>query len=136
MGTRGRQSGASLAIAAIDVTSVARPDAPYDLDDERAVEEWHAVVARMPADWFQRETHGNLTNYCKHIAANWYIGKLIQECINTNPFDFARYNEFLKAQERESRAASSLATRLRITPQSMYDEKKKRPIESGKTPWD
>jgi len=35
------------------------------LTDEQA-EEWRAVVSRMAADWFPRETHGMLLAYCRH----------------------------------------------------------------------
>jgi hypothetical protein len=41
------------------IETIARPDAPYDLTDEQS-DEWWAVVNRMPADWFPRETHGNI----------------------------------------------------------------------------
>jgi hypothetical protein len=135
MGTRGRQSGASMAVAALSVITVARPDAPYDLDDPRAVEEWQAVVNRMPADWFPRETHGNLANYCTHIADGWYIRKLIQDALKADPVDLEKLDKLLKMQERESRAAASLATRLRITQQSLFDKEKKRPVQVPK-PWE
>jgi hypothetical protein len=37
------------------VTSVQRPDAPYDLTDEQA-DVWRQVVVALPADWFGPET--------------------------------------------------------------------------------
>jgi hypothetical protein len=45
--------------------SNARPEPPEDLTEEQAAE-WSAVVDRLPADWFPRETHGLLARYCRH----------------------------------------------------------------------
>jgi hypothetical protein len=38
--------------------------------------------------------------------------------------------------EREGRALSSLATRMRLTQQATIDEKKRKPQSSGKKPWE
>ena len=40
-----------------------------------------------------------------------------------------------RMQEREGRAMSSLATRMRITQQTTYDKSKKKPLQGAK-PWD
>jgi hypothetical protein len=37
-----------------------------DLTDEQAAE-WGAVVDRLPVDWFLRETHGLVAQYCGHV---------------------------------------------------------------------
>lgn len=133
MGTRGRASAASLEVAKTSTERVARPDAPYDLTDEQA-EEWWAVVNRLPADWFPRETHGVLSQYCRHVVAARRVAQLVA-AEEAGEFDLARYDQLLKMQEREGRALSSLATRLRITQQATLSEKARKPTQ-GKKPWE
>ena len=117
------------------VETIQRPDAPYDLTDEQS-EEWWAIVNRLPADWFQRETHGILAQYCRHVVAARRVAQLVRDAENDGAgLDLARYDQLLKMQEREGRALSSLATRLRITQQSTMSEKSKKPIQVKK-PWE
>lgn len=136
MGTRGRASAASLEVASPKtVERVQRPDAPYDLTDEQS-EEWWAVVNRLPADWFPRETHGVLAQYCRHVVAARRVAQLVAaEESAEGELDLNRYDQLLKMQEREGRALSSLATRLRITQQSTMSEKARKPTQ-GKKPWE
>lgn len=131
MGTRGRQSSASLATP--KVQTVERPDAPYDLTDEQA-QEWWAVVNRMPADWFPRETHGMLSQYCRHVVAARRVAQLVTQCEGDDDFDVDAYDKLLKMQEREGRALSSLATRLRISQQATIDKRRQKP-NKGDRPW-
>jgi phage terminase small subunit len=46
------------------VITARRPDPPDHLDEADA-EEWRAIVGRMPADWFPRETRPILTELCQ-----------------------------------------------------------------------
>lgn len=135
MKTRGRTSAASLEIAAVArVETIQRPDAPYDLTDEQATE-WWAVVNRMPADWFPRETHGMLSQYCRHVVSARRVAQLIEQAMGAEAFDVEAYNQLLIMQEREGRALSSLATRMRLSQQTTYDKSKKKPL-TGKKPWE
>lgn len=89
-------------------------------DAEIAV--WNQVVGDQPASSFT-ETHSPLLEmYCRHVVQSRVIA---DELLN---FDRAwlsdddglkRYNILLGMAERESRSASSLATRLRLTRQSI-----------------
>lgn len=133
MGTRGRVSGASLEVATAAVERIQRPDAPYDLTDDQA-EEWWAVVNRLPADWFPRETHAVLAQYCRHVIAARRVAQLVASCEAEAEIDLDKYDNLLRMQEREGRALSSLATRLRITQQSTMSEKAKKPV-GVKKPW-
>lgn len=134
MGTRGRKSAASLEVAAVGaVEAVQRPDAPYDLTDEQS-EEWWAVVNRLPADWFPRETHALLAQYCRHVIAARRVSQLVAACEAEADLDLARYDALLRMQEREGRALSSLATRLRITQQATVSPKARKPGMVRK-PW-
>ena len=132
MGQRGRKSGAALEVAT--VTAIARPDAPYDLTDEES-EEWWAVVNALPADWFRRETHGLLTQYCRHVVRARRVAQLVHDAEKQKNIDVEAYDRLLKMQEREGRALSSLATRMRITQQATYDESKSKGKPAVKRPW-
>ncbi len=135
MKTRGRDSAASLAVSPIGVLeTIQRPDAPYDLTDEQSVE-WWAIVNRMPADWFPRETHGMLSQYCRHVVSARRVAQLIEQAMSSKTFDIEEYNKLLIMQEREGRALSSLATRMRVSQQTQYDKTKKKPLQ-GPKPWD
>lgn len=116
------------------VEAIQRPDAPYDLNDEQS-EEWWAVVNRMPAEWFPRETHGLLTQYCRHVVAARRVAQLLRDCESGAELDVELYDRLLKMQEREGRALSSLATRLRITQQATVSPKTRKPTMAP-PPWE
>lgn len=136
MAKRGRVSVAALAVSSLaaPIETVQRPDAPYDLTDEQA-KEWWAVVNRMPADWFPRETHGMLAQYCRHVVAARRVAELVKSVEAENEFDLLAYDRALKMQEREGRAISSLATKMRISQQTTYDKSRKKPSAALK-PWE
>ena len=139
MGNRGRRSSASLSVIAGggrtgQIEVMRRPDPPDELSDEQAAE-WLAVVGRLPADWFPRETHGMLAQYCRHIVAARRVAELIAAAEGAKEFDVAAYDVLLKMQEREGRALSSLATRMRLSQQATFDKQKKKPLQ-GKAPWE
>lgn len=135
---RGRKSAAELSVVGLaEVERETRPDAPYDLTDEQA-EEWRGVVEAMPADWFPREVHGLLTQYCRHIVAGRRIAQLVAACEagSDGGLDLEEYDKLLKMQEREGRAASSLATRLRITTQATVRAEGAKKPKKRRAPWE
>jgi hypothetical protein len=68
MRQRGRKSAASLSVPRGNVVEmVPRPPPPSDLTDEQA-EEWKAIVGRLPAEWFPRETWPVLVQFCRHTV--------------------------------------------------------------------
>ena len=160
MGQRGRKSAEALALAetsmaladasrrAGNMEKVSRPDAPYDLTDEQATE-WWAVINRMPADWFPRETHGMLSAYCRHVVNNRRVSEMIhalekqiEEEIKSGEDKFTimmqaskSMDRLLRMQEREGRALSSLATRMRISQQSTTSQFRQKPVEID-NPWE
>lgn len=136
MAARGRKSAASLEIQSNSVVQVIeRPRPPNELTDEQA-SEWISVVERMPADWFPRETHGMLTQYCRHIVASNRVAQLISKTEKAKTFDVELYDKLLKMQEREGRAISSLATRMRITQQATVRAESARKPEQIAAPWE
>lgn len=124
----------TIASSVAKVETIQRPDAPYDLTDEQT-DEWWSIVNRMPADWFPRETHGMLSQYCRHIVSARRVAQLIDHALKSKNFSVDDYNQLLIMQEREGRALSSLATRMRLTQQTTYKKSKQKPI-MGKKPWE
>ena len=132
-----RKSLAALSVVApVGVEEVRRPMPPAELGDEQK-QEWLAVVNRVPAEWFPRETHPLLAQYCRHVVAARRIAQLVErmESFQEDGFDIEEYDRLLKMQEREGRALSSLATRMRMTQQSTYDETKRKPVKKESKPW-
>lgn len=135
MGARGRKSAASLAV--VGVQEIERPDPSPQLTTEQG-QEWIAIINRMPADWFPRETHGMLEQYCRHIVSSRRVADLVEDLLAGKVLTsnwVEDYDRILKMQEREGRAMSSLATRLRITQQTLMSKGKTRGGTSVKKPW-
>ncbi|ARP89814.1 hypothetical protein CAL14_05525 [Bordetella genomosp. 9] len=127
MGTRGRKSTEEIAVAAqvAPISSTDRLPAPVHLTDaERSV--WLEVVNDQPASAFT-PVHGPLLEqYCRHIVQARLLADEIMHFDRAWLADddgLKRYDRLLAMQEREGRAASSLATRLRITRQATADPK-------------
>ena len=131
MGARGRKSTAAVTTLKPAIT---RPKAPDYLTKEQAAE-WKAIVNRMPEEWFPRETHQLLAQYCRHVTASRKIAGLIEN-MEAGEIEVEEYDRLLKMQEREGRAMSSLATRMRISQQSTYDKQKTKKSTSVKKPWE
>jgi len=123
-----------MALAA-PVTSVQRPDAPYELTDEEA-DVWRQVVGALPADWFGPETWLLLADYCRHTVSSRHMSQLVGSLQKGESIDVAALDRALKMRERETRAASSLATRLRITKQATQLADKLVKRQSVPRPWE
>lgn len=117
------------------VDAVQRPDAPYTLDDEETAV-WWATVNALRADWFSGETLPILANYCRHVVAADRVSALIRRTEQGETLDVPEYERLLKMRIRETQAAATLATRLRITPQSSYDRKKAKAAKVINNPWE
>jgi len=108
----------------MNISAVNRPEPPTHLTDDQAAE-WLQVVNRMPADWFPPEIHPLLAQYCRHVTSARYIAGLIEKQAQSDEFSLILFDRFLRMQERESRAISSLATRMRITNQARFSHNKR-----------
>ena len=137
MESRGRKSAASLAtVQQNGITAIQRPLAPADLSEEQA-HEWRCVVNRMPADWFPRETHAMLIQYCRHVVSARCVSELIESLVSGETESekwIDDYNKLLIMQEREGRAMSSLATRMRISQHAQYQPRKSEGAKQER-PW-
>jgi hypothetical protein len=124
MAARGRKSAASLAVVAS--LPEHRPAPPDDLTEEQA-EEWRAIASRMPADWFTRETHPMLAQYCRHVSKARVLGKQIDAfdpAWLTEADGLAMYDRLTHMADRESKAIAMLGTKMRLTHQSRYKAEK------------
>ena len=121
MGTRGRMSAAAHSIVAGNFGE--RPDPAEELTEEQAAI-WKETVASEAADFFKTAAQRSiLKDYCRHTAT----ARLLSDQVNV--FDPAwladeegikRYHLLLKMRDLETRAAVSMATKLRLTSQSRY----------------
>lgn len=135
MGSRGRTSGAALSVIGPGgIETIRRPEAPSELTDEQA-SEWEAIVNRMPADWFPRETHPMLAQYCRHAVRARRLAQLVDAAEKAEEFDVKEYRDLLRSEAEQSGALMSLATKMRISQQTTYDKSKKKPSGSKK-PWE
>lgn len=141
MVARGRKSVSALSIPKAVIVADKRLEAPIHLTDaEREI--WLSVVNDQPANSFTI-THAPLLElYCRHIIN---ARLLADEILNFDRSWIAsdeglkRYDRLLSMAERESRAASSLATRLRITRQAIDQQTIARSIVNAPTtkkPWE
>lgn len=136
MENRGRKSSAELSVISGDgIVSIRRPEPPADLTEDQA-SEWHEVVNRLPADWFPRETHGMLAQYCRHVINARRVAAMIERIVSDEAVDVDTYDKLLKMQEREGRAMSSLATRMRLSQQTTSSKDKRKPVITMPKPWE
>jgi hypothetical protein len=108
----------------MSISAVNRPEPPAHLTDDQATV-WRGVVDRLPADWFPGETHALLAQFCRHVTSAQHIARLIEKQAQSDEFSLILFDRFLRMQERESRAISSLATRMRFTNQARFSHNKR-----------
>jgi hypothetical protein len=115
---RGRKSVAQLSV--IRAETAFRPKPPAELTVEQAIQ-WRAIVNRLPADWFPTETWPLLAAFCRHSENAKRIAGLIN-AVNPDalrdPDSFRTYDKLLATHERETKAMSFVAVKLRLTPSS------------------
>lgn len=138
MKTPGRTSSAALEVVSNirdnQLSVIKRPQSPSELTNEESVE-WDRVVGSMPADWFKPETYAMLAQYCRHVVGSRKMSQLVEAAENGPVLDTKELERLYRMREREGRAASMLATRMRMTQQTYYDKQKRRNTGTEK-PWE
>lgn len=120
---RGRKSSAELEATVITGSFGRRPEPPAELTEDQA-EIWRETVSSEAADFFNTAAlRSMLADYCRHRAS----AKTVSDIIDTFKPEWLkaaegakRYHGLLRMREMETRAAASLATKLRLTNQSRY----------------
>jgi hypothetical protein len=112
-------------VAVIDSFSRQEPPEEYALtyDEEK---EWWAIVNRMPAEWFPRETLPMLAQLCRHVVRANHISKLVNEMMHQPNIDVMAYAKLLDMEEAQTRAISSLCTRMRLSQQAVHHRRKEK----------
>lgn len=136
MAQRGRQSVASLAVAA-SITGTSRLAPPANLTAmQKAV--WVSVVNARPADWFGDEHVGMLAQYCRHKVQSDLIAQQL-ECFDpawlVDDDGLKRYDKLGGMLERETRAMNALLRSMRLTQQSLISKDKTPGKAQGRKPW-
>ena len=121
MGARGRKSAAELsAISSGGLEIHRRPEPPAHLGDE-AVAIWRAVVNSLPADWFTPGTLPLLDALCGLTVSQRFTLRALQVVERGgDDFDRDEWERLLKQLGEISGRIATLATRMRLTPQSRY----------------
>lgn len=143
MQKRGRTSIAEVETPhkAIDLTVSARLRPPLHLSNaEMSV--WDEIVNDQPASAFTVVHTGLLEAYCRHVVQSRILADALlafePEWLNDDD-GLKRYDKLLGMHERETRALSSAATRLRITRQAIDQQTVARTLNNQsktKKPWE
>lgn len=116
-----RKSAASLEVARPAPGVSVRLQAPLHISEAEA-SVWAQAVNDQPADAFT-DVHAPLLElYCRHIVQSRILADELahfERAWLADDEGLKRYDRLLAMSEREGRAASSLATRLRITRQAL-----------------
>lgn len=137
MAPRGRTSTADLEVKGA-VTIIQRPHPPLDLTPEET-DEWAAIVDSLPADWFPRETHGLLRQYCRHIVSARRVAQLIDQEMARPEVDVVMLDKLLGMQARETGAMKAMAASMRVSQQATYTTKAGATAKGGTSrarPWE
>lgn len=137
-----RKSAASLEVATRPAIGVSeRLSPPLHLSEaERSV--WLQCVNDQPADAFTQVHAPLLELYCRHVVNARVIADEVAQFDRAWLADddgLKRFDRLLAMAEREGRAASSLATRLRITRQAVHEITAARQLKNAprtSKPWE
>jgi hypothetical protein len=102
---------------------LARPDAPYNLEDE-AAGHWRQIVNCMPAGHFIPANYHLLTQLCRHLVEADRVARLIRSyCQKKDNASVRTYTELLRAQDAQSLAIHRLSRSMRLSHQSTFSQK-------------
>lgn len=149
MTQRGRKSVTAQAVKSAEVVSIPRAAPPAELSDFEAAR-WADVVATKPSDWFTKDVECLLLSYVKHMTHATNIDRQIEALDRETEkagfpgvldIDFIKLQEKLYLmRERESKALTNLATKMRLAQQSrIHAEKAGRKTDNhitGRKPWE
>lgn len=141
MRQRGRKKPSTLAaVTQKSVEVLRRFDPPEDFSvEEREI--WNSVIEAVPNDWFTKANLPLLIQYCRHVDQSRYISTLLamRDAVDTDGYlvlTLKDYDKLLQMQDRETKAITSLATRMRISQQSVTNHRGNgKPTSRVAKPW-
>jgi phage terminase small subunit len=100
------------------------PEAPAFLTSSQS-EIWRAVVSTKPFDWFAADSFPVLTAYCRAVDMDNEISAAIDafDRSMTVGEGLKHWKSLIKMQREQQAHVATLATKLRLTPQSRYTPK-------------
>jgi hypothetical protein len=97
---------------------IERPQPPRELTSREERDTWHLVVDAAPAEWFTPGTYPVLVQFCRHVVQ---ARRIAEQLADAPPTTMEERNVMLAMQERESRTIAMLATKMRLTQQSLVN---------------
>ena len=114
MSQRGRKSRASLSV--VPVIPGDQTPAPVELDEAES-RIWDAVLRSMRQDWYSPAIAPLLRAYCTECVTAELLERKLRELREFSPSD-PYYFRLMTAHRQSAKTLISLATKLRLTPQS------------------
>lgn len=111
----GRHSEAALTVVPIGAGK--RLPVPEDLTEAQALL-WGRIVDSKPADWLTQDTMPLLKEYVRSSTMCDALESQVQVAMAAG--EFGDVKALLKMRDAESRRLTTIATKLRLTPQSRY----------------
>ena len=121
MGARGRKSARSLSTISAGGLEIHRRPEPQEHMGEGAAEIWRSITNSLPADWFTPGTLPLLEALCGLTISQRYTIRSLERLEREgSDFDREEWERVLKQLGAISGRIATLATRMRLTPQSRY----------------
>ena len=117
---------------------------PPDALTEGQKTTWRAVVATKPPEWFAADSAPVLVAYCKAVESHAHLSLQVETYQRRKRLSgnaMRAYSFMLKAQEQQAKLIATLATKLRLTPQSRYTPQSaatasRKTSDAQKKPWE
>jgi hypothetical protein len=77
-----------------------------------------------------------LADYCRHVIKSRRVAQLVADAENASDLDIDLLDKLYKMAERESRAITSLATKMRISQQSTTNHRADKGSRGLRKPWE
>jgi hypothetical protein len=84
---------------------------------------WKRVVSCHPADWFPASTHSLLADYCRAWIHADDLAEALERYAGVPAEGLGDWLKLLDRQDRNARLMTTLATKMRLTQQSMRTER-------------
>ena len=126
MRQRGRLSAEGR--GAVSLKSFERPEPPKGLT-KRQAEEWRAIVGRMPATWFLRETHAMLAGLVRMVERAEDLAAQIERMKTAGEAGTPEYWTQVRLEIDLNKQIMSAMSKMRISQQSTVSQTKSKTLE-------